>query len=110
MFVYIRVIIIVNIGHMVTLILISTHMFHQILSSLVLTSRVLGDGGGERAGLQIRGCEGPVPLDVLLSDTGMKAMFDYYKNVYRVTLTFSKYCITLLTCLLMQQSFLDMRM
>ena len=61
------IIIIVNIGHMVTLILISTHMFHQILSSLVLTSRVLGDGGGERAGLQIRGCEGPVPLDVLLS-------------------------------------------
>ena len=67
---------------------------------------MLGDGGGERAGLQIRGCEGPVPLDVLLSDT---AMFDYYKNVYRVTLTFSKYCITLLTCLLMRQSLLDMR-
>ena len=34
-FVYMRVIITVNIGHMVTLILISTHMFHWILSIII---------------------------------------------------------------------------
>ena len=46
---------------------VSLNIVHYHQSSLVLTSPVPGDGGGERAGLQIRGCEGPVPLDVLLS-------------------------------------------